>query len=108
MSESGTTTLTAESTVVPRETERPAEPPVGGAFLFAPVVGDVFSRERFSEEQREIERMVRDFARERIAPRREELSSHDRELSVGLMREVGELGLTGIDIPEQPPAPRDR
>jgi alkylation response protein AidB-like acyl-CoA dehydrogenase len=73
----------------------------GGAFLVEPVVGPVFSREQFSEEQKEIDRMVREFAAERIAPRREELSTLNQELTLELMREVGELGLTGIDIPEK-------
>ncbi|MEE9561498.1 MAG: acyl-CoA dehydrogenase family protein, partial [Thermoanaerobaculia bacterium] len=73
----------------------------GGAFLLEPVVGPVFTREQFSEEQKEIDRMVRDFAAERIAPRRDELSTHNHELTMELMREVAELGLTGIDIPEK-------
>ncbi|MGB3565069.1 MAG: acyl-CoA dehydrogenase family protein [Thermoanaerobaculia bacterium] len=73
----------------------------GGAFLVEPVVGPVFSREQFSEEQKEIDRMVREFAAERIAPRMEELSTHNKELTLELMREVAELGLTGIDVPEK-------
>ncbi|MCP4204004.1 MAG: acyl-CoA dehydrogenase [bacterium] len=72
----------------------------GGSFLFTPVEHEVFCRERFSEEQTEIERMVREFAVERIAPHREELATHNEDLSRSLLREVGELGLTGIDIPE--------
>jgi alkylation response protein AidB-like acyl-CoA dehydrogenase len=73
----------------------------GGAFLVEPVVGPVFTREQFSEEQSEIDRMVRDFAAERIAPNRDDLSTHNQELTMELMREVGELGLTGIDVPEK-------
>jgi alkylation response protein AidB-like acyl-CoA dehydrogenase len=73
----------------------------GGDFLLRPVVEPVFARESFSEEQREIERTVREFARDRIAPRREELSTPNRELTLELLREVGELGLTGVDIPER-------
>ncbi|TNF73145.1 MAG: hypothetical protein EP299_08715 [Acidobacteria bacterium] len=73
----------------------------GGAFLVEPVVGPVFTREQFSEEQKEIDRMVRDFAAERIAPSRDDLSTHNQELTMELMREVGELGLTGIDVPEK-------
>jgi alkylation response protein AidB-like acyl-CoA dehydrogenase len=65
------------------------------------VIGDVFTRDRFSEEQREIERMVREFAHERISPQREELAEHNGELTLELMREVAELGLTGVDIPEK-------
>jgi alkylation response protein AidB-like acyl-CoA dehydrogenase len=73
----------------------------GGSFLLDPVLGTVFTRERFSEEQKEIESMVRDFARERIYPRREELTTHNKDLSLELMREVAELGMTGIDLPER-------
>ena len=73
----------------------------GGGFLMTPVPPEIFCRERFSEEQREIERMVREFAVERIGPQREELEVHNEELSRTLLREVGELGLTGIDIPER-------
>ncbi len=101
MNDSGTTTLDAEKATPPRPSEAPAGPPVGGGFLLQPVVCDVFTRERFSEEQREIERMVREFALERIAPQREELAAHNGELTLELMREVAELGLTGVDIPEQ-------
>ena len=73
----------------------------GGGFLLSPVAQQILSREGFSEEQREIERMVREFASERMAPLREELEVPNQELSRQLLREVGELGLTGIDIPER-------
>ena len=102
MSGSGTTTLPEEPTTAPAaEVESAAAPPPGGAFLLQPVICDVFTRDRFSEEQREIAGMVREFAAERIAPRREELAEHSGELTMELMREVGELGLTGVDIPEK-------
>ena len=100
MSDAGTTTLTPEPGKVQAPAEAPA-PTAGGGFLLEPVISDVFTRDRFSEEQREIERMVREFAEERILPRREELAEHNRELTLELMREVGELGLTGVDIPER-------
>lgn len=73
----------------------------GGSFLFEPVVGKVFTRELFSEEQRQIDSMVREFAMEQILPRRSELESHNPELSRELLGAVAELGLTGIDVPEQ-------
>jgi len=101
MSDSGTTTLAEEPRVTEREVDATPPPAAGGGFLFEPVIGDVFTRERFSEELREIERMVREFAAERIAPQREELAEHNGELTMELMREVGELGLTGVDIPER-------
>ena len=75
-------------------------PPSGGAFVFEPVIRPVFTREQFSEEQREIELMVRQFADERIRPARDDLATLNRDLTMELMREVGELGLAAIDIPE--------
>jgi alkylation response protein AidB-like acyl-CoA dehydrogenase len=73
----------------------------GGSFLLDPVVCRVFSREQFSDEQREIDRMVREFAKKKLFPRRDELAELNGELTLELMREVGELGLTAIDIPER-------
>ena len=88
--------------------ERPTEkgetvkmPPTGGSFLLEPVIQPIFTREKFSEEQKEIERMVLAVAKEQIAPRRDELETPNQELSMELMREVAELGLTAIDIPEK-------
>ena len=73
----------------------------GGGFLLTPVIQRIFSRENFSEEQREIEAMVREFAVERIRPEQEALETHNMELTRQLLREVGELGLTGVDVPER-------
>ncbi len=73
----------------------------GGSFLIEPVVEPIFTREDFSREHTEIGRMVREFASEKIFPHKEELETHNKELTLELMREVAELGLTGIDIPEK-------
>ncbi len=53
-----------------------------------------------TEEQRDIQRMTRDFARERIAPRAREW---DREhvVPMDLLAELGELGLLGVCVPEE-------
>ena len=77
-----------------------AAAPGGGAFLVEPVIRPIFTREDFSEEQQEIERMVLQFATERIQPSRDDLATLNQELTMDLMREVGELGLAAIDIPE--------
>lgn len=96
------------SAVDREEPERPTEtgetvkmPPTGGSFLLEPVIQPVFTREKFSEEQKEIERMVLEVARQQIAPRRDELETPDKELTMELMHQVAELGLTAIDIPEK-------
>ena len=79
----------------------PEGPPRGGAFLLDPVVQPIFTREQFSDEQQEIERMVREFGAERIYEVKDDLATPNGELTMELMREVGELGLTSIDIPEE-------
>ena len=96
MKEPETRTLDSEE-----KSMTPGVLPAGGAFLVEPVVQPVFTRERFSEEQKEIERMVREFADERLRPAADDIEKLDRDLSLKLMREVGELGLAAIDIPEK-------
>jgi alkylation response protein AidB-like acyl-CoA dehydrogenase len=76
-------------------------PVAGGVFLLEPVIRPIFSREQFSSEQREIEKMVRQLAEERIAPRAEELDKPNEKLSRELLQECAELGLTAVDIPER-------
>jgi len=95
MTEPETRTLDPEA-----EAKTPGTAPAGGAFLVEPVIQPVFTREQFSEEQKEIELMVRQFADERLRPARDDIEKLDRDLSLKLMREVGELGLAAIDIPE--------
>src|SRR3990172_4824569 len=73
----------------------------GGSFLTSPICSElIFTREQFSEEQQEIANTVLQFARERIKPNKHEIEKFNKELSLQLMRECGELGLLSIDIPE--------
>lgn len=74
----------------------------GGSFLVEPISeATVFSREDFTEEHREIYHMVKEFDKERIFAQKEEIEKFDKDLSLSLIREMGELGLLGIDIPEK-------
>jgi len=73
----------------------------GGTFLLEPALSTtIFTREQFSEEQKEIETMVKDFCTDRIAPLFQEIEDKQEGLSVQLLREMGELGLLSNDIPE--------
>ena len=74
----------------------------GGQFL-AESIGShpVYSRESFSENHRDIEKMVNNFSRERIYPLIYDLDKHDKDLVMELMKEMGELGLFGVDVPEE-------
>jgi len=74
----------------------------GGQWLISPVNDTkVFCRETFTEDQQDIDAMVQEFARDRILPNAEAIDKLDKELSLGLLREMGELGLIGVDTPEE-------
>ncbi len=74
----------------------------GGQFLITPLSeSNVFSRENFSEEHQDIDMMVKEFARDRILANKEDIEKFNKELSLQLMEELGELGLVGLDVPEK-------
>ena len=74
----------------------------GGGFLIESIGKyPIFTREQFSDEHCEIEKMVKKFARERVLENKEEIEKFNKELSLSLIREIGELGLLGVDIPEE-------
>ncbi len=74
----------------------------GGRFLITPITDtNIFTREDFTEEQREIQEMVRGFCKEHIAPVKEELEKKDKDLTFSLLRKIAELGLLGITVPEE-------
>ena len=74
----------------------------GGAFLVTSVdKGEVFSRERFSEDHKMFESAANDFALNRIMPIHKELNVFNKELSVEIFKEMGELGFLSVDVPEE-------
>lgn len=63
---------------------------------------DVFIPEEFDEEQRMIAQTCEDFISTEVEPLVERLDSmQEPQLSVDLMNKAGELGLLGINIPEE-------
>jgi alkylation response protein AidB-like acyl-CoA dehydrogenase len=73
----------------------------GGGFLLSPVGSErIFTPEDFNEEQREFFRAARKFAVERVAANAKRIEDKDFALDRQLLREAGELGLLGIDVPE--------
>ena len=73
----------------------------GGSFLVQPVGSEkIFTREDFSEEMIEIDQMVSSFVKERLLPMRESIDKYDPELTRKLFEESAELGLLGIEVPE--------
>ena len=74
----------------------------GGQFLLNSILDTkIFSREDFSDDHRDIYNMVMDFNREKILANKDEIEKYDPELCKSLLKESGELGLLGIDIPEK-------
>jgi butyryl-CoA dehydrogenase len=74
----------------------------GGSFLIEDVTAaDVFTPEDLSAEQRQIAETTTQFAEERIATQTDEIEAKNFEVSKALMREAGELGLLGVDVPEE-------
>jgi alkylation response protein AidB-like acyl-CoA dehydrogenase len=61
----------------------------------------IFCRESFTDEHKEIEKMVFKFTKDRIYPNVQQLDTFDQELSQTLLKEMGSLGLLGIDTPEK-------
>ncbi len=75
---------------------------VGGRFIVEPIGRrKIITVDDISEEQKEIGRIAQDFAVEQILPKKKEIESYNPELSRKLMRELGELGMLSIDIPEE-------
>jgi alkylation response protein AidB-like acyl-CoA dehydrogenase len=84
--------------VAPVETRRVR----GGGFLIEDLTPqDVFTPEDLSSEQRQIAQLASDFAEGRIATQNAEIEAKNFDVSRALMREAGELGLLGVDIPEE-------
>ena len=74
----------------------------GGQFLVEPITeAKVYSREDFTEEHRDIYNMVMEFDRDRILTQKEEIEKYNPDLIKSLIKEMGELGLLGIDVPEE-------
>ena len=74
----------------------------GGQFLLDSISDtSIFTREDFSNEHQDIFNMVMDFDRERILSQKEDIEKFNTDLSLSLLKELGELGLLGIDIPEE-------
>ena len=74
----------------------------GGSFLVMPFdKGEVFSREDFSEDQKMFSQAAEEFAVKRVEPIHKELDVLNKDLSLKIFKEMGELGFCGIDVPEK-------
>ena len=74
----------------------------GGEFLIADRTPDeVFTPEDFTEEHRMIAETTRQFIDNEVSPRLDELEKHDWKLARELVSKAADLGLVGVNIPEE-------
>ena len=74
----------------------------GGAFLTTPFgVDEIFTREKWSDDQREFFEAIRTFSSEAIAPMALEIEKLDEKLTRDFMTQMGEMGMLGLDVPEK-------
>jgi alkylation response protein AidB-like acyl-CoA dehydrogenase len=73
----------------------------GGSFLLEErQPADVFTPEDFSEQQRMIGQTTEEFAVNEILPQAEKIEHKDYSVSRDLLKKAGDLGLSGVEIPE--------
>src|ERR1700730_3970792 len=85
-------------------TSRPKQSPSpkGGSFLIEDrASNEIFTPEDITEEQRLFAHTAEEFLRKEVIPREDAIYAKDYSVHRELMRKAGELGLLGIDIPEQ-------
>ncbi len=74
----------------------------GGAFLVeSNNPQDIFIPEEFSEEQRMFAKTAEDFIKKEVMPKADEIEKKNYEVHVELFRRAGELGLLGVEVPEE-------
>jgi alkylation response protein AidB-like acyl-CoA dehydrogenase len=74
----------------------------GGSFLIEErTPEEVFTPEDFSEQHRLIAQTAEEFANKEIVPNIEKMEHKDFAVTRELVRKAGELGLSGVDVPEQ-------
>jgi butyryl-CoA dehydrogenase len=73
----------------------------GGSFLLEErQTADVFTPEDFSEQQQMIGQTTEEFANNEILPQTEKIEHKDFSISRDLLKKAGDLGLSGVEIPE--------
>ncbi len=74
----------------------------GGSFILDEFRADqIFTPEDFTEEHKMIAKTTEDFVNNEVMPQVEYLEKHEFDRSVKLLKQAGELGLLGADVPEE-------
>lgn len=74
----------------------------GGAFIIEDLSPeDIITPEDFSEEHTMIAKTTEDFVVGEVLPVVDKLENHEFKYAVDLLKQAGELGLLGVDVPEE-------
>ncbi|WP_153465298.1 MULTISPECIES: acyl-CoA dehydrogenase family protein [Sediminibacillus] len=74
----------------------------GGAFIIEDLEPeDIITPEDFTDEHHMIAKTTEDFVAGEVVPKIDKLENHEFEHSVQLLKQAGELGLLGVDVPEE-------
>jgi alkylation response protein AidB-like acyl-CoA dehydrogenase len=74
----------------------------GGSFLIEDVnFEQVFTPEEYTDEQKMIAKTTEDYVLNEVVPVIDNLENHEFDHSVRLLKEAGEIGLLGADVPEE-------
>ena len=74
----------------------------GGSFLIEDISYDrMFTPEDFTDEHKMIAKTTEDFTVNEVVPHLEDIENHQFDKSVKLLKQAGELGLLGADVPEE-------
>ena len=75
---------------------------LGGSFLVSPLQkSKTFSKEMFSEDQKMFADAAYDYATTRMKPLKDKLSTLNKDLTLEIFKELGEMGFLGVDMPEK-------
>src|SRR5210317_1467909 len=74
----------------------------GGEYLVREVnSNEIFIQEEFTEEQNMMKEAVQDFIDSEVWPNKERFEKKDYAFTEALMKQIGEMGLLGISVPEE-------
>jgi alkylation response protein AidB-like acyl-CoA dehydrogenase len=74
----------------------------GGSFLIEDAsYENVFTPEDYTDEQKMIAKTTEDFVVNEVLPQVEHIENHEFDRSVKLLKQAGEIGLLGADVPEE-------
>ena len=74
----------------------------GGSFLIEDILpADIFTLEDLTDEQKQIAQTTADFAEKQILPNVDAIEEKNFDITRGLLKQAGDLGLMSVDVPEE-------